>query len=304
MVKKKRQHYVWRRYLKPWTHEGRVACLMDGRVFQAGLMAVAQEKYFYRLKELSSAEIEFLYKIIGQIKSDTARAINERWLSLFELVNRIRTEFGNAGNHEVEQVIDEIICNFEEDLHCVVENIGAGYLDRMYERDLSFWDEDSLPQFLYFLALQYFRTESMQSNVVGAIGNFKNFNIHSMWAVLRHVAATQLSHGLYHARTRLKPALLENATTIPLITGDQPIINLAAVGHPQNEELTRLELYYPLTPTLAFLLSDGENPDCGLQTNLTVSDIDRLNKAIINQSSRQVYASDERILRAYIDSAT
>ncbi len=52
LQKKKKQHFVWRKYLKGWSENDSIYCLMDGRIFKPGLMGVGQERYFYKLKEL------------------------------------------------------------------------------------------------------------------------------------------------------------------------------------------------------------------------------------------------------------
>ena len=44
----KKQHYVWRFYLKPWTDSKEtIACCRNDKVFRSVLMGVGQENYFY-----------------------------------------------------------------------------------------------------------------------------------------------------------------------------------------------------------------------------------------------------------------
>lgn len=61
----KKQHYIWRSYLAPWTRDnsnkGQIICRREGRIFPVSLMNVAHENYFYEVKELSKREIELIY---------------------------------------------------------------------------------------------------------------------------------------------------------------------------------------------------------------------------------------------------
>lgn len=45
--KTRRQHYVWRKYLEPWTTKGKIWCRRESKIFSADLMNVAQERDFY-----------------------------------------------------------------------------------------------------------------------------------------------------------------------------------------------------------------------------------------------------------------
>jgi len=51
---KKRQHYVARYYLKPWSDNEQIYCIRNQKVFKSNLMNIAQEKYFYELQEWAS----------------------------------------------------------------------------------------------------------------------------------------------------------------------------------------------------------------------------------------------------------
>lgn len=56
----KRQHYVWRYYLAQWTNsksiEGDIYCCRGDKIFQTGLINIAQEKYFYELVDITDTE--------------------------------------------------------------------------------------------------------------------------------------------------------------------------------------------------------------------------------------------------------
>jgi hypothetical protein len=48
----KKQHYVWRKYLRPWATNEKIYCWRrkENKVFGADLMGVANETFFYRVQ--------------------------------------------------------------------------------------------------------------------------------------------------------------------------------------------------------------------------------------------------------------
>lgn len=301
LQKKKRQHFVSRNYLRKWADGERIFCLMDDRIFKTSLMNVGQEKYFYKLKELSNEEIIFLKEYIKKSERSFLHTLNAGWIHLFDQIFSIRKAINNAGGSDpkIENMIEVTICNFEEELQTKVESDGEKYLNRLYDEDLSFYDsDDDLIPFLYYLCLQYLRTQKMASNVSQSLGSFRDFNIGAMWAVLRHISATNVGWVLYAERRRYYPVLLKNDTRMQFITGDQPVINTFAVGLNIHQEPEDLEFYYPITPQLAFLLTNKEEFRNRRSIYLNEFDVEKYNEGIFEQSGKQVYASDQKILES------
>ena len=56
----KLQHYVPRFYLRAWAHKERVYCLQDNVIRHPNIKGVCAENYFYRLRELSPDDVQFL----------------------------------------------------------------------------------------------------------------------------------------------------------------------------------------------------------------------------------------------------
>jgi len=59
-MEKIRQHYVSRFYLKPWVENDQIWCLRDRKIFSANLMKIANEKYFYELRDLSPEDMALI----------------------------------------------------------------------------------------------------------------------------------------------------------------------------------------------------------------------------------------------------
>jgi hypothetical protein len=60
IVKKRRQHHVWQRYLKAWASDGQIHCTMDGRIFPTGTTAVAVQHDFYKIGKLTPADVALI----------------------------------------------------------------------------------------------------------------------------------------------------------------------------------------------------------------------------------------------------
>ena len=304
LQKKKKQHFVWRKYLKSWSENDSIYCLMDGRIFKSELMGVGQERYFYKLKELTEAEIKLLKAFIDKDTNPMIRKLNHGWIDFFSQVFKIRDLLDSNGvsHPEVEKMLDVLAHNFEEDFHGKIESDAIKFLEMLYRKDLSFYDDDDkLIKFLFFICQQYFRTQNIDNKVRTAIGSFKGFNVEGMWAVLRHTSATSVGFSLYQDRADFRPVLIENASNIPFVTGDQPIINTHAIGLSREEVSSDLEFYYPLTPRLALLLTS--NPDLNRKGTVSVGEeiVTMYNTFIYSQAGRQVYSSERDTLEQLLN---
>ena len=304
LEKKKKQHYVWRKYLRKWSEKDSIHCLMGERVFKTGLMNIGQERYFYKLKELTSSEIEFLKIFINQSDRPLLRELNHGWIDFFNQVHELRKKLDDhqISSPDIDKYFDVLICNFEEDYHCSIESEGSKFLECLYRNDLSFYsDDEKLISFLNYICVQYFRTQRMASNFSRNLNGFNGFNLEAMWSVLRHVSATNVGLSLYEERSQFFLVILENDTTTPFITGDQPVINTHAIGLQDEEVPEELEFYYPLTPQSALLLTKNERYKGRSIQKISPEDVLFFNKGMYDQSERQIYASCPKLLEALIN---
>jgi hypothetical protein len=47
IIRKRRQHHVWQRYLKSWTVDDKIYCLKDSAIFATNTSKVAVDRDFY-----------------------------------------------------------------------------------------------------------------------------------------------------------------------------------------------------------------------------------------------------------------
>jgi hypothetical protein len=82
---------------------------------------------------------------------------------------------------------------------------------------------------------------------------------------------------------------------VPFIAGDQPVINMLDPFATND-----LELFYPLSPGLAIVLSKDTVKFRNRQLPVTTFEVERYNYAIYSKSEDQVYSNDESYLRSIV----
>ena len=94
-MKKRKHHYVWRYYLRAWANNDSIWCSREGKIFKSNLMNIGQIKDFYKLKELSSSDIEFIYKAAIEPSAPHLQELHKGLISSFNLVFNIRKSIEN-----------------------------------------------------------------------------------------------------------------------------------------------------------------------------------------------------------------
>jgi len=302
MEKKRHHHYVWRYYLRPWSSNGKIACLREGKLFSPNLMGVGQERDFNKLKELTPDEIEFIKNLAIARSNKRLQEVHLNLLKQFTFIFQFRKFIEAMGIKDPEafEMIETAIHNIEEDLHTDIENTAIKYLDSILREDIGFYDKDEdCMEFLLFLSVQHQRTEKIKKSVLEAVKDVKIVEFENVWNVLRHIFATNVAWVLYAERKVFRMILLKNESSIEFITGDQPVINtyysIGVNKTPPNE----FELYYPVSPKLAILISEREELKGTQLKLLNENDVMAYNKMIVKNSHNQIYATSISILEGY-----
>lgn len=192
----------------------------------------------------------------------------------------------------------------EENFHAGMEGDSINYMDQLRRRDGSFWEnEDDYKKFFEYLSIQYYRTRNMKNRVSNNINKIKiplpegkeDFNIERVWGALKIMMAVQFAYRAGENRFRL--VFIENNTPISFITGDQPVFNTADDG--SGLSINEIQLYYPVSPTTAILLTQDERITASKITVDSENEVHGYNRAIINHSDKQIYANSKEILEFY-----
>jgi hypothetical protein len=299
----RKQHHVWKAYLRAWATNEQLWVLQSQRVFQANMRDVAAERDFYRLNPLTDAEVRFIRTVFIEPLSLGSRRVNENFLIMFALPATLRVRMSKeevAANPERVTELDEEILNGEERWHANMESRMAPYLEAARHGDISFYKEDKkVGSFLQFLATQHFRTKGIRERVSERFRKRENFDISRCWNVISHIMATALGAALYKERGQRALVLVRNETKYPFITGDQPMANLLGRSY-QDESPAHLALYYPISPKLALFLDEPGHP-YGLPNVVSSSEqVRTLNSEIIRRSHKQLFADRPGVLEELI----
>src|ERR1017187_6665168 len=168
---KAKQHYVFRRYLRPWCTNQQIALLRDGVAKMVGVADVAVQKYFYRLQQLTEEDVTLVRNTLLATANDFVRNLAESLIQCFTLPHTVQNLFESmpALHPQASQWIEEQIVNGEEDYHCMIEHGLIPALDGMLEGNTSFYsDPKACYEFLYAVCVQYFRTKKMRA-AIGAV---------------------------------------------------------------------------------------------------------------------------------------
>lgn len=262
----RRQHYVWRKYLEPWTtlkgNARQIWCLRrDSTVpINPEIKNVAVERDFYRLRDLERGDVEFVRAMgISKDTSPRARKTNEHWIAIFEgmlKLQRVLRDRLSANTRLVAELNKELIESQEKD-YARIEDRAVSHLNALQGGDVAFFDDDAEAiKFSYFLAHQYFRTRAMRNRIrdtFAAQSDKDRFD--RTWPILRYIYATNIGCDLFRNRKSVKLQVLEAAPGTGFITSDQPAINTYGAFVPARTVIEEVELLYPVSPTRAVILS-------------------------------------------------
>lgn len=312
--KVRRQHYVWRNYLRAWANEKDIIhCLRENRIFSSNLMGVAQRRDFYRLQELDEDDIFWIERLLIKPSPEFLQPLHRNLLSMFNAPFKMIEELKKRGigGDEFEKQSDIIINNAHEKIHTIIEGQAIPWIEKLQNKDISFYQNDeNRRSFLYFISTQYFRTNKIRTSMINQLSDStellkrapkefqsKKYNIEKLWGIMIHILATNLSYNLSHLKYKI--VLIENDSSLPFITGDQPLINTFAVGMQPGFTPKKLDFYYPISPSVAVWLTKNHKVP---NSHILVQDekeIDSYNRGIVSESIEQVYASSKNVLEIF-----
>ena len=305
---KKLHHKVARFYLKAWDEQSRdadhaqVFCLQTGGIERLNVRNVAAENHFYRLRELSEQDAKFIRDLAIADSPEGLREVHEQLLWSFSLPHIAKRELEASGHATPELLgqVDGVIREMNENLHTSIENDFKPSLEAMLAGDLSFYGATAKASvFCRGLAAQYLRTDFVKK--ARRIWRERDFELLERIAnVLVHIYSINLGRSLYIDRDRYKIVLLENASEVPFVTADQPVINIAASPF-EMEPPEKFELYYPLSPKKAMLLAEPSSVHFPRDRHVGAISVNVYNSHMAAHSYQQIYGSTQQVLECLRD---
>jgi hypothetical protein len=300
---RKNQHYVWQYYLKAWAKNEKLYCFRqrDKKLISTNTKNIASETYFYRTHELTRNDLAYLEQVISKSSNKALQEVNRGFIGMFQMAYSLKKKIENS--HLDQDVKLKIIHELEiaektmgEHYHTIVESECEEIIRSLRENNSAFYeDETRCSRFLYFISNQYFRTSKMRNVVTSLATPFPGHDLRRTWLIESHIYATNVGASLYLDRTRYRIVFFENATNVPFVTADQPVINLL------DTSVNDVELFYPLSPSLAIALTNDEVKYPKKRRALSNIEVETYNFLIYQASEDQVYSNDRDYLNSLIE---
>lgn len=312
----KKQHYIWRNYLAPWTNNnssvGQIICLRDNKIFPVSLMKIAHENYFYGVKRLSELERKLIYEMTIKNTKGAQKAANEGWLDLycasFDLVDNLTARgdsfLDNYERSKIEKTQEFKDWNIEciEKVHGLIESKGAQYILSLRQNDLSFWtSEICRDEFSFFVSNQYFRTKNIRDRMIKTFetakvgdGILADIRPENVWLPLSLIFASNVGAYISH---NFSAVLLQTKDSY-FIVGDQPVVN----AHSTFDMMVApkdMELFYPLTPHSALLLTASPEYTSGQILKIDAGEVAVYNKLEQRAARELVFAKEPDHLKSF-----
>lgn len=285
MNNKKQQHYIWKHYLSPWLTENKLWCHRNGKIFFSSRDNIGQKRFFYRAEPLNDFE-RLMIKDFIKSMHPSSHAASLSTLAVYD-----------AASHGDEHTKKNAL----EDYHTAIEHTAIPIVEVLLDEDMSWLNnEDEKIKFARFLGVQYSRTNRVHEALAASLGlaeepfpKYKGqFDVKKISKVYALLMGDVIGNWVYSAGHF---SLLKNTTELEFIVGDQPVYNLDMKGRDVGELATTFNLYYPVSPNLALLVTSEPR----VTKVLNLNEVNKYNEFIIFCSHEQLYSKNEDSLKRY-----
>lgn len=293
---KKKQHYVWKEYLKPWCSDNKIFTYLKtlNKTLFSNLEGVVQERYYYSLEEFTVEEEMILKEIVQSFSTPDVAEMNLEFYHVIVSYSKINRELSKKDlpkpyKEELNKRLNLLQKNTVEDIHTRIELLGKQLINCRSATELQrlFSNGNRFITFA-FICMQYFRTKKMRLAYQGLAKNHAYLK-EKYSDIISIVFGNGLAWGLaYHQKCKI--IHLTNETAIPFITADQPAINLKE--HIKNDKgyVDDFELYYPLAPKHALLIQVYQKENSIEGYSVKSEEVLRFNQSIFDKSEKFVFA--------------
>lgn len=300
----RRSHFVYEYYLRSWATDKLIFASMHScPPFQVSVENIAHKRDFYKVTAFNEIEKNFLIRTIDRTLPPDKYKFLMQYLGCFEwrfkaqkLLNLKDSEKSNI------QLGEDLMNEDEQDF--------IKFLDSLKDNNIAFCvSNENIYKFYSLILMQYFRTKRMYDDLKKGIDELiceelktesnEILNVQNIITPFRQIMAYNVAH--YLINNKSKTILFKNNTSQEFITSDQPVLNTYVDYSTLNRHTDKVELYYPITPNIAILISNNDKYNNVSEVCLNIDEVDYYNRKIMNASKLQVYCSKVTALDRYID---
>ncbi|MBQ0769844.1 MAG: DUF4238 domain-containing protein, partial [Bizionia sp.] len=195
----KRQHYVWRKYLREWSVKEIINSLIisTDKLVVTNLMNVAQKRYFYKFNSLSDGDFKFLESMCDS-SAEPVKSLQNDLLVALKMFSALK-ELQSEAKLDTPITLDDLEKNGFEILHTHIENEGTKLLNcrTLNDIELLFEDLESKYQALMFISFQYFRTKNMRDEILSQFKDEETeLNFEDMFSFISIIMATKIAQNI------------------------------------------------------------------------------------------------------------
>ena len=335
----KKQHYVWRKYLVPWTdtkdlNKGKIYVLRkklkgtQEKIECRELMKIGFENYFYDISEFTPKDVSVYSQFISyfqknnpfkwelnleevSVANQQKDFIEKEIMCSFEKIDNEFQFLSKLANKEIDFYKDSAVTDALKKLKmAVIDSIFSGEQVMSEEEALSTFakamenlgKDDLKYEFNLFLCTQYFRSPRIHQNLNNSFEEFKKLSAEFVDLNNKfYVNLITLLFGQIMAQN-----ITENHNTSLLLMDNKSSIPFITGDTPiinisDKEEITIF--HYPISPTIAVQVIISriplENVVMTIDEELKVV-VKGLNQKLFNNCSNEVYAHNREVLNQYL----
>ena len=303
MQAKKSHHYVWADYLRRWSEDGRDVYYVTpkGRISKDSVRGLAMARHFYRCSSLSPSQLEIIRIFSSKAEADIQRGhtnILSNYLQI-QLRERLLSQLGNTDANAT-KALDVLKANFLENLHTLHENEAKPILARLANEEITpLQDDRELLHLSIFLGHQFARTSIFKQQCLTVADSRIREDMEGCWWFLSYMFGVNMGSMIYKSRPNLNFCLLVNETGTKFITSDHPVVNVH--GDLEEDEILppeKSDIFYPISPTVAFMASDSDRFASGLNS-VDENFVINMNQKISKASEKTIFGMAPEDIRPY-----
>ncbi|PQA98014.1 Protein of unknown function [Chryseobacterium piscicola] len=286
MQKKKKQHYVWKEYLKNWSINNYINTILLRKNLETkvNLVNTSLENYFYTVPNYSDQDFLEILQIVDDHASEYSRPQIIQIISAIYKNSNLSKHFESTVQDfaELERInmIEDFFTNIEELGKKLIRSNSVQQIIELLKNDAEYSDA------LFFISFQYVRTKKMKENVLKGIRE-SNFYKEKYWLIFQIIYGFEIGIGL-SIRKKIKLNFLVSKSDYNFITSDNPIFNFLENDKNEDGAVKDMELYYPLNPKIALIISSSDKNEIE-ETIINEIDIENLNRKVYNNALENIY---------------